>query len=289
MHLWLAVPLIAAMGLILGLLGGGGSILTTPILVYVLGLEAHAAIVLSLIVVGSTSLVGTLLHQKHSELAWKQGLLFVAFGAPLNMLGAQIARHVSAGHLLVFFGVLMGVSGVAMLFKRNDRNDPSRERSIWPVVAAGGAVGFLAGFLGVGGGFMIVPSLVLFLGLPMKAATGTSLLVITANSAVSLFGHRHAVDVSWTPLLALVPAALMATCVGVWLKQMLSAQLLRRAFGAVVFILGAFMIVYTSGVLHKRVDAESGPQKETRSQALETSPNPYEPGLAHNSRQSNYR
>jgi len=90
------------MGLVLGLLGGGGSILTVPILVYVLGLEAHAAIVLSLILVGSTSLVGTLLHQKHAHVAWKEGLLFVAFGAPLNFLGAEASRHVSAGLLLVF-------------------------------------------------------------------------------------------------------------------------------------------------------------------------------------------
>lgn len=284
MHLWLAVPLIAVMGLILGLLGGGGSILTTPILVYVLGLEAHAAIVLSLIVVGSTALVGALLHQKHSEVAWKQGLLFVAFGAPLNMLGAQISRHVSAGFLLVFFGVLMGVSGIAMLVKRNDRKEPSRERNIWPVIASGGAVGFLAGFLGVGGGFMIVPSLVLFLGIPMKSATGTSLLVITANSAVALFGHLHQLNVNWTPLLALVPAALLATWLGVWLTKLFSAHLLRKSFGAVVMLLGGFMIVHNAGALYKHVDAASTPQKEIRPQALQTPPKPEEAGVSASAR-----
>jgi uncharacterized membrane protein YfcA len=277
MHLWLAVPLIAVMGLILGLLGGGGSILTTPILVYVLGLEAHAAIVLSLIVVGSTSLVGAFLHQKHCEVAWKQGLLFVALGIPLNMLGAQVSRHVSAGFLLVFFGVLMGVSGLAMLFKRNDRKAPVGERQIWPVIASGGAVGFLAGFLGVGGGFMIVPSLVLFLGIPMKSATGTSLLVITANSGVALFGHLHQLNVDWSPLLALIPAASLATWLGVWLTQVFSAHLLRRVFGAVVVLLGGFMIVYNAGALFKHVDAASRPQKEIRPQTLQVPPKSDDP------------
>jgi uncharacterized membrane protein YfcA len=251
LHLWLAVFLIAVMGLVLGLLGGGGSILTVPILVYVLGLEAHAAIVLSLILVGSTSLAGTLLHQKHAHVAWKEGLLFVAFGAPLNFLGAEVSRHVSAGLLLVFFGVLMGLSGVAMLFKRNNRKDPVGERKIWPVVVSGAAVGFLAGFLGVGGGFMIVPSLVLFLQVPMKAAAGTSLLVITANSAVGLFGHRQALNVDWIVLLELVPAALVATYLGARLTQKLSAHALRRIFGAVVIVLGALIIVNNTAALYK--------------------------------------
>jgi uncharacterized protein len=251
LHLWLAVFLIAVMGLVLGLLGGGGSILTVPILVYVVGLEAHAAIVLSLILVGGTSLVGTLLHQKHSHVAWKEGLLFVAFGAPLNFLGAEVSRHVSAGLLLVFFGVLMGICGLAMLFKRSDRKDFVGERSIWPVVASGATVGFLAGFLGVGGGFMIVPSLVLFLRLPMKSAAGTSLLVITANSAVALFGHRQALNVGWIVLLELVPPALLATYLGVRLTQRLSAHLLRRIFGVVVILLGVLMIVTNAAALYK--------------------------------------
>jgi hypothetical protein len=140
-------------------------------------------------------------------------------------------------------------------------------------------VGFLAGFLGVGGGFMIVPSLVLFLGIPMKSATGTSLLVITANSVVALFGHLQQLNVNWTPLLALVPAALLATWLGVWLTKMFSAHLLRQAFGAVVILLGGFMIVYNAGALFKHVDAASKPQTEIRPQALQASPKPDEHGV----------
>ena len=111
------------MGLVLGLLGGGGSILTVPILVYVLGVEAHAAISFSLILVGGTALVGAFLHQEAARVAWKQGLLFVCFGAPLNFLGAALSRHVSGTVLLLLFGVLMGISGTAMLFKRSERQN----------------------------------------------------------------------------------------------------------------------------------------------------------------------
>jgi len=251
LHLWLAVFLIGVMGLILGLLGGGGSMLAVPILVYVLGVEAHAAIVLALILVGGTALVGTLLCQKHCHVAWKEGLLFVAFGAPLNFLGAQVSRHVSAGLLLLLFGVLMLFSGTAMLFRRSDRKDLVGRRSIWPVIVSGAAVGFLAGFLGIGGGFLIVPSLVLFLGLPMTSATGTSLLVITANSAVALFGHRHDLNVGWVLLLELVPPALVAAYLGVRLTRKLSARLLRKIFGVVVILLGVFIIANNAAALYK--------------------------------------
>jgi uncharacterized membrane protein YfcA len=252
LHLWLGVFLIGVMGLVLGLLGGGGSILTVPILVYVLGMEAHSAIVLSLILVGGTALVGALLHQRHSQLAWKQGLLFVAFGAPLNFLGAQFSRRASGGLLLIFFGVLMGICGAAMLIKRGERKDLAGEPSIWPMVASGAAVGFLAGFLGIGGGFMIVPSLVLCLGMPMKTATGTSLLVITANSAVALLGHRQALNVGGTLLLELAAPALLATYVGVRLAQKLSAHQLREIFGAFVILLGVLMVAYNTAVLYQR-------------------------------------
>jgi uncharacterized membrane protein YfcA len=242
LHLWLAVLLIAAMGLVLGLLGGGGSILTVPILVYVLGVEAHAAISFSLIMVGSTALVGAFLHQEAARVAWKKGLLFVCFGAPLNFVGADLSRHVSGKVLLLLFGVLMGISGTAMLFKRSERQNSAEDPSIWPVVISGGIVGFLAGFLGVGGGFLVVPSLVLFLQIPIKSATGTALFIIAANSALALFGHRHSLQVDWILLLELVAPALLTTYLGVKLTEKLSAQQLRRIFSVFVILLGVFMV-----------------------------------------------
>jgi uncharacterized protein len=238
------------MGLVLGLLGGGGSILTVPILVYVLGVEAHAAISLSLILVGSTALVGAFLHQEAARVAWKDGLLFVCFGVPLNFLGANLSRHVSSAVLLLLFGLLMAISGTAMLFKRSEPN-PADKRNIWPVVISGAAVGFLAGFLGVGGGFMVVPSLVLFLRIPIKSATGTSLLVIAANSALALVGHRRSLHVDWVLLAELVVPALLATYLGVKLTEKLSAQQLRGVFGVFVILLGVLMVASNTALVFK--------------------------------------
>jgi uncharacterized membrane protein YfcA len=252
LHLWLAVFLIAAMGLVLGLLGGGGSMLSVPILVYVLGVEAHAAISLSLMLVGGTALIGAFLHQEAARVAWKQGLLFVCFGIPLNFLGAELSRHVSSTVLLLLFGILMAISGTAMLFKRRESQNSASEHSLWPVVISGAVVGFLAGFLGVGGGFMIVPSLVLFLHIPIKSATGTSLLVIAINSALALFGHRHTLQVDWTLLLELMAPALLATYLGVKLTEILSAQQLRKVFGVFVILLGVFMVASNTAIIFKR-------------------------------------
>ena len=241
MHLWLTILLIAFMGLVLGLLGGGGSILTTPILVYVMGLEAHAAISFSLILVGGTALVGAFLHQEAAQVAWLDGLLFILFGAPLNLLGATLSRHVSGTVLLLLFGVLMAVSGAAMLFKRVEREAIEKQK-LWPVVLVGAAVGFLAGFLGVGGGFMVVPSLVLFLRIPIKSATGTALLVIAGNSALALYGHRHSLNTNWVQLLELLAPALLATYFGVKLTEVLSGPQLRRIFGVFVILFGIIMV-----------------------------------------------
>ena len=252
MHLWLAILLITAMGVVLGLLGGGGSILTVPILVYALGIEAHAAISLGLILVGGMALIGAFLHQEAAPVAWKQGLLFVCFGAPLNLLGADLSRHFSSAALLLLFGVLMGISGTAMLYKRSEQQNSTARRSIWPLVIAGGTVGFLAGFLGVGGGFLIVPSLVLFLQISIKSATGTALLIIAANSTLALFGHRHSFKVDWTLLFELLVPALLATYLGVKLTEKLSAQQLRGVFAVFVILMGLFMVASNTVLMFKR-------------------------------------
>lgn len=251
MHFWLAVLLIAAMGLILGLLGGGGSILTVPILVYVLGIEAHVAISFSLILVASASLIGAFLHREAARLAWKDGLLFICFGLPLNFLGAALSRDVSSAVLLLLFGAMMGISGTAMLFKRKDPK-PTDKRKMWPVIVAGAIVGFLAGFLGVGGGFMVVPSLVLFLRVPIKSATGTSLLVIAGNSVLAIVGHRHSLQIDWILLVELLVPSLLTTYLGVKLTEKLSAQQLRGIFGVFVILMGALMVASNTAIIFKR-------------------------------------
>jgi uncharacterized membrane protein YfcA len=113
-------------------------------------------------------------------------------------------------------------------------------------------VGFLAGFLGVGGGFMVVPSLVLFLHIPIKSATGTALLVIAGNSALAFFGHRHSLNTNWIALCELLIPALLATYLGVKLTERLSGQQLRKTFGVFVILLGVAMVASNTAVMFKR-------------------------------------
>jgi hypothetical protein len=251
LHFGFALFLIAAMGLILGLLGGGGSMLTVPILVYILGLEVHDTIYCAPILVGSTALLAGLLHQQRAQVAWKEAGLFVAAGTPLNFVGASMCKQFSGTVLLILFGVLMGVVGTIMLRKRNNPENSGKLPSVGLAALSGAVVGFLAGFLGVGGGFLMVPSLVLFLQMPMKLAAGTSLVVIACNSVVTLFAHRHSLDATWILSLELLPAALLGTWMGVRLSARFSGPQLRSAFGAFVILLGVFMVATNAATLFR--------------------------------------
>jgi uncharacterized membrane protein YfcA len=251
LHLWIAALLTGVMGLVLGLLGGGGSILAVPILVYVLGIEAHAAIAFSLVLVGATALVAALLHNRKARVDWKDGLLFASFGAPMNLVAAHFSRRFSGPLLLLLFGMVMGIAGIALLRRVEKHQDAPHKHDIRPAIASGAAVGLLTGFLGIGGGFLIVPALVLFLEMPMKLACGTSLLVIAANSGVALFGRLHSLQLAWIPLLALTAPSIVATYFGVGLSQRFSAAQLRKAFAVFIIVLGIFMMANNAATLFK--------------------------------------
>jgi len=252
LYLWIAALLTGVMGLVLGLLGGGGSILTVPILVYVLGIEAHAAIAFSLVFVGSTALVAALLHNRKARVDWKDGLLFASFGAPMNLLAAYFSRRLSGPLLLLLFGMVMGIAGIAMLRRGEKHQDAPHKHDIRHAIASGAAVGLLTGFLGIGGGFLIVPALVLFLEMPMKLACGTSLLVIAANSAVALFGRLHSLQLAWIPLLVLTGPSLVATYLGVRLSERFSGNQLRKTFAVFIIVLGILMMANNAATLFKR-------------------------------------
>ena len=251
MSLWIAALLTGVMGLVLGLLGGGGSILAVPILVYVLGIEAHAAIGFSLVLVGGTAFVAALLHNRKARVEWKDGLLFASFGAPMNLLAAYFSRRFSGPLLLLLFGMVMGIAGIAMLRRGEKRQDAPRKHDIRHAIASGAAVGLLTGFLGIGGGFLIVPALVLFLEMPMKLACGTSLLVIAANGGVALLGRLHSLQLPWMPLLALTAPSLVATYFGVELSERFSGNQLRKAFAVFIIFLGIFMMANSAATLLK--------------------------------------
>ena len=177
----LSLALAVLIGVTLGALGGGGSVLTLPIFVFVAGIPAQEAVAMSMVVVGGTSLFGAVLHWRNGNFHAKAALLFAATGVAGAFGGSFLTHMVSQRVLLGIFAVLMLVTGIAMIRKRVEKSDERRCR-IWPCLMIGATVGVLTGFLGVGGGFLIVPALVLFAGIETKAAVGSSLAIIALNS-----------------------------------------------------------------------------------------------------------
>jgi len=244
LHLVVAVALSTLIGVSLGLLGGGGSILAVPLFVYVAGVDAHSAIGMSLAVVGATSLVGTVVHARAGRVDARAAVLFGALGMVGAAIGAH-ASHAASGRtlLLLFAALMIGVGGL-MLADRQPAAPRARPRfSQLAVPGAGFVVGLLTGFLGVGGGFLVVPALTLLAGLPMHTAVGTSLLVIALNCAAGLAGHLRAGDVPLEPTVAFTLAAVAGAIAGVRLSGALDARQLRRAFAAFVVVVGVALLV----------------------------------------------
>lgn len=236
-------------GLMLGLLGGGGSILTVPALVYLIGQTPQMAVTTSLAIVGANSALGAFFHRSQGTLRWRLALLFGGSGLLTAYLAAGLSHHFSGTFLLVAFALLMLAIGALMLSRYNPQAG-GQTRGGWPLIVASGAVvGALTGFLGVGGGFLIVPALVMLVGLPMQQAVGTSLLVIAMNSAAGLLGHAGG-PMPDLPLIALfVVSGLLGTFAGARLARRLHAAALRRLFALFVILLALFLLYDNLGRL----------------------------------------
>lgn len=236
-------------GLALGALGGGGSILTVPILVYLLHLNTYIAVATSLVIVGVNALIGTLLHYRAGHVRLKESLLFGIYGVLASYIGARVSSLLPSSILLMLFGVLMLVIATVML--RPKEQIPFTHRSWWMTLLVGVGVGFLTGFLGVGGGFLIVPALVLLLGMSMPDAVGSSLVVITLNSAAGVLGHLSGGPLPWTSIALFVLAGLIGLLMGTRITKMVPAARLRQSFACFVFILGSIILMLnTLEVLH---------------------------------------
>jgi hypothetical protein len=241
-HLLLALAFSTLIGLSLGLLGGGGSILAVPVLVYVARVDVHAAIGMSLAVVGATALVGGLAHARAGRADLRAGAVFGGAGMLGAPLGAQATHAVAPRVLMLLFAALMLVVATLMLRHRGAA-PPGRPRSRPAAVpAAGFGVGLLTGFLGVGGGFLIVPALALLAGLPIHHAVGTSLLVIAANAAAGLLAHlgRGGVPLGLTG--AFTAAAVLGALAGVRVAASLDPLRLRRGFALFVILVGLLLL-----------------------------------------------
>lgn len=240
----LTIALAAVVGVLLGLLGGGGSVLAVPLLVFVAGLDPHSAAAMSLFVVGTTSLAGLVPHARAGRVRWLSGLAFGAAGMVGAYLGGQVAGYVPGAVLLGAFSVLMILTAVAMI---RGRRAPSAAgdaagRMWWRLSPIGFAVGLLTGFVGAGGGFLVVPALVLLSGLPMAEAVGTSLLVIVMQATSGLAGHLvgdpAGAAIDWGLALAVAASAVAGSLIGSRMTGRFDQELMRRAFGWFVLTMG---------------------------------------------------
>lgn len=245
----LAVGLAVFVGISLGLLGGGGSILTVPLLAYVAGLDAQHAIATSLLVVGVTSAVGAITHARAGRVRWKIAGMFGAAAMAGAYGGGRLAHLIPGNILLIAFSVIMIAAAVAMLRGRGDLADESAgPLPVAKIVLQGAVVGTISGLVGAGGGFLLVPALALLGGLPMPAAVGTSLVVISMQSLAGLAGHLSTEAIDWKLAGMVTAAAVVGSIIGGLLTSRVEPAVLRKAFGWFVLAMAAFVLAEEANV-----------------------------------------
>jgi hypothetical protein len=245
--LLVVVALAALVGVALGMLGGGGSIMMVPLLVYVAGVDKHQAIAMSLFVVGVTSLVGVIGHVRAARVRWGIGLTFGAAGVAGAVLGGLLGSHLPGDLLLGAFAVMMLATSFAMIRGRREGDGDAEMRPrLVRILLQGFGVGLVAGTVGAGGGFLIVPAMVLLAGLPMAVAVGTSLVVLTLQSLAGFVSYAYLtsapVAVDWKLTLLVSALAVVGSLVGAKLVGIVPGEVLRRGFGWFVLVLGALML-----------------------------------------------
>jgi uncharacterized membrane protein YfcA len=243
----------------LGLIGGGGSILTVPVLVYILGVDPVLATAYSLFVVGSTSLVGAGTYMKKGLVNYKTALVFAipsfiavfltrkflvpALPDPLFTVGeAIITKNIG---IMVFFALIMLAASFSMI-KGKKGGDAAEEEEVkfnFPMIALeGSVVGVITGIVGAGGGFLIIPALVLLAKLPMKMAVGTSLLIIAAKSLIGFLGDLSSQTIDWQMLLIFTSLSIVGIFIGSALSKKINEKILKTGFGWFVLVMGIYII-----------------------------------------------
>ncbi|MEO6789405.1 MAG: sulfite exporter TauE/SafE family protein [Ornithinibacter sp.] len=250
----LVLALAALVGVVLGLLGGGGSILMVPLLTLVAGLAPKEAIATSLLVVGVTSLAALVPHARAGRVRWRTGVTFGLAAMVGAYAGGRLAAFIPGRVLLAGFALLMLATAIAMIRGRRGGREQSDDTSAVPVparstvrttgryVLQGVAVGLVTGTVGAGGGFLVVPALVLLGGLSMTAAVATSLLVIAMNSAAGLAGHLASTALDWPFALSVTALAVVGAVAGGLFAGRVPQATLRTAFGWFVLAMGALVL-----------------------------------------------
>jgi len=227
----------------LGIIGAGGAILAVPALVAVLGLDAKLATTASTIIVGSAAAAGAIQRIKTKTLDFKIGATFSALGIGGTFLGTLLLQFLSDTLILVLFSLLM--FGAAFGMWRKGVSDQELGKPKWQlVIVSATGVGIATGLLGIGGGFLIVPALVLFLKVPTKIAAGTSLVAITLNSIVSfLLRNAYWSEMPWVPVLTFAGSAVLASFVAARFATRLNARQLQRGFALLIVVVAFYMLV----------------------------------------------
>lgn len=260
-----ALALGLVVGAVVGGLGGGGGVLTVPALVHVLGQDARDATTSSVVIVGITAAAGAVARVRGGGIDWRTGTALGAVGIPASYLGTLLNRDVGQPVLLLAFAALTLVAATAMLLDARSPHGPGSGdgaatggggsaldtrrhadraqllATLATIVLCGAAVGFLTGFLGVGGGFLVVPALVIALRMPMSLATGTSLLVIALNSVSAFASRLGDLQLDWHVVAPFTLAAVAGTLVGRRVADRLSGATLTRAFAALLVAVGVFV------------------------------------------------
>jgi len=234
-------------GISLGLLGGGGSILTVPVLVYVLHYPMKEAVPLSLVVVGVTSAFGVGHHHRAGNVEWPATLAFGPAALAGAFAGGRLSVLVSSRFQLTIFAVLMIAASASMFFGPRlpvEGAAAPRRRRAWPLLMfLGGLVGVLTGLVGVGGGFLYVPALVLLGGVAMKHAVGTSLTLIVMSCVAGFASYLGRVVIDWRAAALFTALAVIGVLVGSRLVRRVSAAELRRAFSILLLVMGVLVLL----------------------------------------------
>jgi uncharacterized membrane protein YfcA len=248
-------------GLILGLLGGGGSILSIPILVYLFHVEAIEAAAYSLFIVGTTSLFGAIPKYREHLVSLRTAALFgipsvvgtfftrkfIVHNIPEILLQGEQFVFTRRSLVLGLFAVLMVLASISMIRGRRAESDDERVRPGW-LIFQGLSIGILTGLVGAGGGFLIIPALVMLTGLEFKVAVGTSLFIIAANSYSGFLGDLFNMHMNWRLLLPITALAILGILIGGRLNRLVDGVMLRKAFGWFTLAMGCFILVRESGI-----------------------------------------
>ncbi|HEY1031623.1 MAG TPA: sulfite exporter TauE/SafE family protein [Flavipsychrobacter sp.] len=245
-------------GISLGLIGGGGSILTVPVLVYLFHIDATQATSYSLFIVGLTSLIGAYLNYRKQQVDVRTALLFglssittvfltrkFLIPAIPNVLFSigdiEISRAIAT---MVLFAILMVLAAVSMIRNNNTKQTgTSSTNALSKLLLFGVGIGLITGLLGAGGGFLIIPALVLVLHIPMKKAVGTSLLIIALNSLIGFTGDIGQQNIDWAFLLLIAAVAIAGIIIGTWLSRKIAGTKLKKGFGWFVLTMGTYILI----------------------------------------------